>query len=265
MKQEFRRTRRTLSTLSILSPIGALALAGVLTACAGSTDTSDTVRVFAAASLNTAADDLAAAFTADHPDADLVFNFAGSPTLVRQIAEGAPADVFISADAATMDTALELPEFTGAQPVVIATNRLVLATAPANPGEIATVADISDDLIALCAPEVPCGALARTALGEAGVQPGRTTEEAAVSDVAMKISTGEVDAGFIYATDAAALATTQDITIIDLEGNVDTTYPLALTTLGRDNPAARAFADFLSSEAATDILTDHGFRKSGTD
>lgn len=256
MKQEFQRTRR------ILIPIGALALTGVLTSCAGSADSSDTVRVFAAASISTAAGDLAAAFTTDHPGTDLVFNFAGSPALVRQIAEGAPADVFISADAATMDTALELPEFTGAVPTVIATNRLVLATAPTNPGEIATVSDISDDLIALCAPEVPCGALAHVALEKARVQPDYTTEETSVSDVARKISTGEVDAGFIYTTDAAALATTQDVTIIDLEGDVDTTYPLALTTTGRDNPAARAFADFLSSTVAADILIDHGF---GTD
>ena len=255
MKQEFRRT---------LGTLGAFALAGALTACAPPTSPDTTVRVFAAASLSTTAGDLTDAFTAKHPDADLVFHFAGSPALVRQIAEGAPADVFIPADTAPLDTALELPEFIGTQPEVIATNRLVLATAAGNPGEISTVADISDDLIALCAPEVPCGDLARVALEEAGVYPEHTTEEAAVSDVAMKISTGAVDAGFIYTTDAAALATIHDITILDLVGAVDTEYPLALTATGQDNPTARAFADFLSSPVAADILTDHGFGIPGT-
>lgn len=220
---------------------------------------SGTASVFAAASLTNVAEDLAAAFNEDNPDAKLEFNFAGSSALVRQISEGAPSDLFISADIANMDDALALPEFAGATSKIIATNKLVLVTADGNPGEISELADVKDSLVAICAPEVPCGTITHEALDYADIELNTSSEEANVADVATKISTGAVDAGFVYQTDAQSLAKTQDNTVIELEGIDANEYPMALTTSGEDNEVAKAFAEFLSSDRAKEILASYGF------
>ena len=130
---------------------------------------------------------------------------AGSFTLVAQLAAGADADVLITADSATMDRAISDGSVRGT-PVVIATNALVLATAPGNPGRVAELADLARDdlLVGLCAAEVPCGALARQALAEAQIAPSVDTLEPSVRALAAKLSLGELDAGLIYGTDAAA-------------------------------------------------------------
>ena len=224
-----------------------------------STAATGTARVFAAASLTNVAEDLAAAFNEDNPDAKLEFNFAGSSALVRQISEGAPSDLFISADIANMDDALALPEFSGANSEVIATNKLVLVTADGNPGEISELADVTDSLVAICAPEVPCGTITHEALDFADVELSTSSEEANVADVTTKISTGAVDAGFVYQTDAQSLAKTQDNTVIELDGIDANEYPMALTASGEDNDVAKAFAEFLTSDRAKEILASYGF------
>lgn len=259
MKQGF----RFILSIPVLL-VAVFLLAGCLSSDSGSGSDRDsgTAHVFAAASLGTVGEHLAETFAEDHPDAEIVFNFAGSAALVRQLGEGAPADLFISADGATMDKALALEEFTSSEVEVIATNRLVLATADGNPAQIRELADITDHLIAICAPEVPCGALATTALEHAGVDLATSSEEANVNDVTTKIATGAVDAGFIYSTDAQALGSTRDITVIELDGTPPNDYPAALTTRGRDNDVAGAFAEFLTSESAQGILAGYGF---GTD
>lgn len=212
--------------------------------------------------MTTVAEDLAEAFHAENPGTTVQFNMAGSSALVRQISEGAPADLFISADTATMDAALELPEFSSSIPQSIATNRLVLVTADGNPAEISTLANAADSLVAICAPEVPCGTITREALDHANIELRTSSEEANVADVTTKISTGAVDAGFIFRTDAIALSKTQHNTIIDLEGIGENDYPMALTASGTDSDAAQAFAHFLTSDRAKEILTSYGF---GTD
>ncbi|BAU94592.1 ABC transporter periplasmic component [Corynebacterium suranareeae] len=229
------------------------------TSSSDATGVSGTASVFAAASLTNVAEDLAAAFNEENPDAQLEFNFAGSSALVRQISEGAPSDLFISADIANMDDALALPEFSGATSQVIATNKLVLVTADGNPGEISELSDVSDSLVAICAPEVPCGTITHEALDYANIELSTSSEEANVADVATKISTGAVDAGFVYQTDAQSLAKTQDNTVIELEGIDANEYPMALTTSGEDNEVAKAFAEFLTSDRAKEILASYGF------
>lgn len=131
---------------------------------------------------------------------------AGSSTLVAQLAAGAGADVLITADAATMEQAVSGGSVHG-EPVLIALNTLVLATPAGNPGGVTGLADVGrgDLLIGLCAAEVPCGALARRALDEAGITPSADTLELNVRALASKLSLGELDAGLVYATDARRL------------------------------------------------------------
>ena len=128
---------------------------------------------------------------------------AGSATLVAQLAAGADADVLITADAATMEQAVSGGSVQG-EPELIAVNTLVLATPAGNPGDVDRLADLGrrDLLIGLCAAEVPCGALAHQALGEAGIAPSADTLELNVRALASKLSLGELDAGLVYATDA---------------------------------------------------------------
>ena len=135
---------------------------------------------------------------------------AGSSTLIAQLAAGAEADVLITANATTMERAVSQGSVRG-EPILIATNTLVLATPADNPGGVTGLADLarSDLLIGLCAVEVPCGALAGQALGDAQITPSADTLEPNVRALAAKISLGELDAGLVYATDAtmAGLAT----------------------------------------------------------
>ena len=129
---------------------------------------------------------------------------AGSSTLVAQLAAGAGADVLITANATTMQRAVSEGSVRG-EPVLIATNTLVLATPAGNPGGVTGLADLarSDLLIGLCAVEVPCGTLAQTALKEARIVPSVDTLEPNVRALTTKLSLGELDAGLVYSTDAA--------------------------------------------------------------
>ena len=135
---------------------------------------------------------------------------AGSSSLVAQLAAGAEADVLITANATTMERAVSEGSVQG-EPILIATNTLVLATPAGNPAGVTGLADLArgDLLIGLCAVEVPCGALAGQALDDAQITPSADTLEPNVRALAAKISLGELDAGLVYATDArmAGLAT----------------------------------------------------------
>ncbi|MEY8566128.1 molybdate ABC transporter substrate-binding protein [Corynebacteriaceae bacterium 7-707] len=274
-----RNLRSVRSVRSVRAPAAVLTAAALLAAgsCAtagdgdsddGGTSGASPVRVYAAASLSTVGDELAAAFADEHGGTDVEYTFAGSPALVRQIGQGADAEVFISADGETMDTALSLARFRGAEPRVVATNRLVLATAPGNPLGITSPEDLgtlTDGRLAVCAEGVPCGTLAHRYLGDLDVPPATwtVTEEANVSDVATKVATGEVDAGFVYTTDARVLqdnASDGTVQVMDLGDRVGlNTYPAALTAEGQDDPAARDFLDWLTTDTAREILGDHGF------
>lgn len=226
------------------------------------------ITVFAAASLKNAGDDLAAAFAADgHEGATVTWNYAGSSKLFQQIDQGADADLFISADEANMEAAQDLDEFEDADPQVIATNRLVLATAPGNLGSITDLNDLKTNeklRIALCADGVPCGTLAHEYLEDQGITLKAPTEEANVSDVSTKVSTGDVDAGFIYSTDAQAMQKNLKesqgrVIVLDIPGIEDNSYPAALTSDGEENETATEFLEWLQTDKAREILAEYGF------
>ena len=260
-----RTTRRTSRFVAAL----AAALAGMLAlaACSSEDASNGTLRVFAAASLSVAGDDLLELYAAEHDGQQIEWNFAGSSALVRQIEQGSPADAFISADEKNMDKALQLPEFSKVtdrgEPLIVATNQLVLAVAENPTTPITSLEDLSKGArVAICAPEVPCGTLAHETLEKAGrpIKLQNPSEEANVSDVATKVATGQVDAGFIYASDAAAIQRQgTKITTLPIAHVAPNKYPAASTDAGADNAKAAEFIRWLATPTAQRILAEHGF------
>lgn len=218
-----------------------------------------TITVFAAASLTDAFEELGAAFEDLHPGTSVELNFAGSSALRVQILEGAPADVFASADTSNMDQVVEGGAAAGAE--VFAENRLQIAVPAGNPAGVTGLADFADGdlLMGLCAAEVPCGGLGREALAKAGVTPSVDTNEPDVRSLLTKVGAGELDAGIVYATDVIAAGDAVDGVDIPEGHNVVATYPIAALTESGDRELAEAFVAFVLSPQAQEILASHGF------
>lgn len=218
------------------------------------------ITVFAAASLTDAFTELGAAFTAVNPDASVTLNFASSSDLATQIGEGAPADVFASADQSNLAKLTDGAGTVGV-PEVFATNRLEVIVEAGNPLGITGVADLADpDLIFVtAAPEVPIGQYAEEVLANAGVVVTPRSLEENVKAIVAKVVLGEADAGIVYATDVRAAGSDAEGVEIPAELNVIATYPIAVPS-GSANPgSAAAFIDFVLSPGGQAILASYGF------
>lgn len=216
--------------------------------------------VSAAASLTDAFRAVEAAFEVSRLDVDVVLNLAGSSTLRVQILEGAPVDVYASADSANMARVVAA-DLTAGEPVVFARNRLRIVVPADNPGAVTDLADLAREelLVGLCAEEVPCGAHARRALRRADVEPAVDTWEPDVRALLTKVAEGELDAGIVYATDVASAGGAVEGLELPAGARVVARYPIAVL---RDAPrpeAARAFVAFVLSAEGRSILRDHGF------
>lgn len=214
--------------------------------------------VSGAASLADVLADLEAAFEAATPDVDVVVNLGGSPVLRDQVLAGAPVDVLMTADEATMQAVVDARLVAGG-PVVFATNTLAIAVPEGNPGGVSGLASLADEalFVGLCAPGVPCGDLARTALSDAGVEPAVDSEEPDVRALLTKVAVGELDAGIVYATDVAAQAGAVDA--LPVPDSPTTSYPAAVLGDAPAPDAARAFVAFLRSDEGRDLLVARGF------
>jgi molybdate transport system substrate-binding protein len=215
--------------------------------------------VFAAASLTEAFERLGSRLEARHSGLEVTFSFGGSSSLGPQIAAGAPADVFASADRRTMGRVVAAGAV--GPPVVFARNRLQVAVPPGNPGDVRGLADFArDDLaVAVCAPQVPCGAAARRAFDRAGVAPRPDTLEEDVKAVLTKVELGEVDAGLVYRTDVrAAGARVQGVTVPARHQAVNE-YVVAPVAGSDAEAAARLFLRRLRSAPGRKVLEDAGF------
>lgn len=216
--------------------------------------------VYAAASLKTAFDELAVRFEQQHPRVDVRSTVTdGSSTLATQIIEGAPADVFASADEASMARVTDA-ELTAGAPELFASNTLVVATPTGNPGEVTQLSDLAADGVStvLCAAEVPCGAASQRLLSAAGVDVTAASVEQNVTAVLTKVAADEADAGIVYATDVVGR---QDVTsfVPAGAGDIVNRYPIASLT-GSANPAvAAAFVAFITSPEAQATLEELGF------
>lgn len=216
--------------------------------------------MFAASSLTEAFTALGDAFTAANPDAHVTFNFAGSSDLVTQINEGAPSDVFVSADDSNM-TKITDASLNATDPVVIARNTFAIIVEKGNPQGITGVADLANSnlVVVLCADTVPCGKGAVKILANAGVTVTPKSLEDKVKGVVTKVTSGEADAGIVFVTDVKAAAASADGVDIPADVNVISDYPIVVTKDAQNPTAAQAFIDFVNSAAGQAILAQYGF------
>jgi molybdate transport system substrate-binding protein len=270
---------------ALLIPL--LLAAGMLVGCgggastplgaSGSSQVHGDVTVFAAASLTEAFKEIAGAFEAQYPGVNVVFNFAGTPTLRAQLEQGARADVFASANPEQMDLAVS-GGLTDGTVSTFARNSLVIITPSDNPAGIKAPSDLARDGLKLvfAQEDVPVGDYTKQSLtkmddsGEFGAGFSRkvldnvVSQESNVKQVVAKVELGEADAGIVYGTDVTPdVAPSLRKVEIPQRFNVVASYPIALVKDRQNDIAGRAFIDFVLSEAGQTILLKHGFLSAG--
>lgn len=233
---------------------------GVVATSEPAGDLSGTLNVFAAASLTETFTELADLFMADNPQVTVTVNFAGSSALAEQIVSGAPADVFAAASPATMQTVVDAGGNAGG-PEVFARNTLQIAVPADNPAGITGLADFAraELTLALCAPEVPCGAAAQKVFAAAGLTPQADTLEQDVKAVLSKVQLGEVDGALVYRTDV--IAATDEVLGIEFPeaSSAVNDYLVAVLAEAPNRAAAEAFVELVLSKEGQDVLADAGF------
>jgi molybdate transport system substrate-binding protein len=237
----------------------AVVIAGTQPAVAGQRPSGE-FTVFAAASLTESFEAIAKQFEKKYPDVDVRFNFDASSNLAAQIQQGAPADVFASADEANLQKTMDSGDVT-TQPVVFARNRLEIAVEDGNPEKVKNLADLdaSGLVLVLCADAVPCGKYAAEAFAKAGVTAKPASKEENAKAALGKVSLGEADASVVYVTDVkGAKGGVTGVRIPDRQ-NVIATYPIAAVE-GAENPAAaEAWVEFIQSTGAQRTMRKFGF------
>ena len=232
----------------------------------GSLTKAQTLSVFAASSLTEAFAEIATVFEAEHSGVKVQLNFDGSSTLATQITQGAPADVFASADEDQLQTVVDAG--LADQPTLFATNRLSVITPPES--RVKRLQDLAQPgvLLVLAAPEVPVGKYAREALEKMNARYGAdfsarvlgnlVSEESNVRQVALKVELGEADAAIVYETDAAAA---DNVATIPIPGplNVTGNYPVAALKDSAQPALARAFVALLLSQRGETVFGKYGF------
>jgi molybdate transport system substrate-binding protein len=242
-----------------LAAVAAL-LAAAHPAGAGRQKPSGEITVFAAASLTESFNAIAKQFEKKYPDVDVKFDYDASSNLATQINQGAPADVFASADEDNLNKTLDAGTVTP-PPLVFAKNRLEIAVEKGNPKKIKSLSDLQKSglVVVLCADQVPCGKYAAESLSKAGVDITPASKEENAKATLSKVSIGEADASIVYVTDVkAAKGTTGGVRIPD-KVNVAATYPMAVVKQSQNATAAKAWVQFVKSKDGQKTLRKFGF------
>ncbi len=232
------------------------------------------LNVFAAASLNEFFDEIGKLFEAQHPSVTVVFNFAGSQQLVQQINEGAPADVFASANPKQMDAAFDAGGIISETQQTFAKNRLVVIYPQDNPASLKELKDLAKSglKLVLAAKEVPVGGYSLDFLDKASSDPtfGTTFKDEVLANVVSyednvkavltKVALGEADAGIVYTSDISGKdAGKVDRLDIPDALNVIASYPIALVKDSKNPELAQAFIDFVLSQEGQGLLAKYNF------
>jgi molybdate transport system substrate-binding protein len=218
--------------------------------------------VFAAASLKKSFTEIGNQFKTDNPGSDVEFNFAGSSDLVTQLTQGAPGDVFASADTKNMDKAAQANLLSG-KPVNFASNTLTIVVAPGNPRKVASFRDLTQPglSVVVCAPQVPCGSATEKVEKATGVQLNPVSEESQVTDVLNKVTSGQADAGLVYITDAKSVGDKVTAVSFPESAGAVNTYPIATLKQTKNEQLAQKFVDAVTGGAGQKVLNAAGFAK----
>ncbi len=266
------------TTVPTRAPTAASTVAPAATTAASSATTgtvtaaSGTVTVFAAASLNESFTEIKTAFEKANPGTTVTYNFAGSQALVTQLTQGAPADVFASADQPNMDNATRGGVIAGT-PQIFAKNKLVIIVPKDNRAGVATPKDLAKPGIKFDTAQasVPVGTYTQQALDnysklpeygadfKANVNRNTVSQEDNVKAIVQKVILGEADAGIVYATDAQAAKAKLTLIEIPDAQNVIATYPVALVKGAKQAALGQTFVDYLLSADGQAIMRKYGF------
>ena len=271
------RMRRLATDLAFLNFL--LLIASCLAGCGGgsaeeneggSEAESQTLTVLAASSLTDAFGELENTFEEQHPNTDLQTSFGGSSELLAQIKQGAPADVFASADEAKMNEAVN--EDLVSEPQIFARNRPVVLVPTDNPAGIQQLQDLAKPGVRLVLAQdgVPIAEYAKEVLSNADLQYGGNFEREALANIvseeanvrasANRVALGEADATFVYATDVTSDIQPQvEVVEIPQNLNVTATYPIATAKEARNPDLAQEWVELVLSDEGQGVLTKYGF------
>lgn len=249
--------RRSLAAALVL-----VVTAAGLTACSddGGTSSGDEITVLAAASLTETFGALADAFEAAHPGVTVRLAFDSSATLAGQAVAGAPADVLATADAATMQDAVD-GGVVPAGPTTFATNEMTLVVPADNPASITAFADLgrSDVDWVVCVQEAPCGKAAADLTSRNAITSDPASLETDVKAVLARVVADEADAGLVYVTDAVAAGDAVRVVDVPQADLAPLDYPIGVLEQAGAPDFAQEFVDLVLSADGQAILRDAGF------
>lgn len=231
-----------------------------------------TLLIFAAASLTDAFQEAGVSFTEANPNYEINFNFGGSQQLAQQIAAGAPANVFASADLTQMHEAVEAERVLASDVQILLANELVIVYPAENSAQLATIQDLARPglRLVMAAEEVPAGQYTMQFLTRAAQHFGTAYSDQVLENVASyelnvravltKVLLGEADAGFVYRSDISPSQADQLAWMpIPDDLSVQAVYYIAPLSEGGETQAARDFVAFILSEDGQQILKQYGF------
>jgi molybdate transport system substrate-binding protein len=221
-----------------------------------------TLTVYAASSLTDSFSELGKRFERSHDGVTVTFNFAGSSDLVAQLQQGAPADVFASADQENMEKAVS-DDLVEGEPVDFASNTLQIAVPPDNPGNVSSLQDLAKPglNVVVCAPEVPCGSASQDVEKAGGIDIKPVSEEQAVTDVLAKVTTGQADAGLVYVSDVISAGDDVQGVSFPESSEAVNVYPITGLKDSENPELAQEFVDLVTSQEGQAVLRDAGFAK----
>jgi molybdate transport system substrate-binding protein len=220
----------------------------------------NSIMVFAAGPLKPPFTLLAGKFQMENPSVTINFDFATSAELANKLAQGAKADVFASADSAQMDTVVKA-DLASRDPVNFASNTLVIVTAPGDPKQLRSFADLAkpDVRVAVCQASAPCGAGVQHIEDDTGVHLNPVSEDSVGAAVLARVTDGAADAGLVYLNDAHKAGDTVGTVRFPEADQAVNIYPIVALRNAAQPALAQKFVELVTGATGQQVLSQAGF------